>query len=752
MVKPAPFNLILLFAALLCAASCSTTRIIPEGESRLVSNKVNVTNSKDYNSHDLQPYIKQKPNTSFIFGWNPFISIYNWSGGEGSGWDRFVEKVGQKPVVLDTAMIESSKENMLNHLTYNGYYNSSVADSVVTSRRKSTVYYNVTLGERYMIDSVCYNIGNRQIRELFLADTSNSTIKKGTVLSENLLEAETKRLADYFNNLGYYTFSKNNVFFSADTIRRGGTALLELNILDYSRNEGEPSGEKLKRYRFGEVYISSDRSRFNLFNMRRRADSVSSETAVDTAKFKNVNIIFSGKSVVNRMLMNRMNLIRKDSLYSAKAVSNTYNRYSNLGIFSGVNIQLQEVDSNIVKTDIKLTSSALQGYKVNLEMSSNSSGLLGISPAISYFHKNLFRGGEIFSLSFMGDFQFKFNDDVRSTEFGVSTSLSIPNFIFFPDDWFKSVNIPRTEFSLSYNYQDRPEYERNIISASFGYAWSSRERLFLRVNPVQVSIVKLFNLSDSFYESLEDPFLKNSYQDHFNLGFGTNLYYTTDASTNPERSYFYLRWQNDVAGNFLSLFNGAFKSDADGNKLIWNSPYSQYFRTELTAVYTYRFGRQNNQALAFRVLAGYGRGYGNSISLPFEKLFWAGGAYSLRAWQARGVGPGDSPVDNSFSILNQTGDVRFEANAEYRFPLFWSFEGAAFLDVGNVWNRMDFDDFYRHLAANWGFGLRLNLGFALLRLDCGLKIYDPAAHLWSGPGRWFKKDNYGIQFGVGYPF
>ena len=168
MVKPAPFNLILLLAALLCAASCSTTRIIPEGESRLVSNKVNVTNSKDYNSHDLQPYIKQKPNTSFIFGWNPFISIYNWSGGEGSGWDRFVEKVGQKPVVLDTEMIESSKENMLNHLTYNGYYNSSVADSVVTSRRKSTVYYNVTLGERYMIDSVCYNIGNLQIRELFL--------------------------------------------------------------------------------------------------------------------------------------------------------------------------------------------------------------------------------------------------------------------------------------------------------------------------------------------------------------------------------------------------------------------------------------------------------------------------------------------------------------------------------------------------------------------------------------------------------
>ena len=251
---------------------------------------------------------------------------------------------------------------------------------------------------------------------------------------------------------------------------------------------------------------------------------------------------------------------------------------------------------------------------------------------------------------------------------------------------------------------------------------------------------------------MQDPFLRNSYQDHFNFGLGTNLYYTTDASTNPEKSYFYLRLQNDVAGNFLSLFNSAMKSDANGNKLIWNSPYSQYFRTELTAVYTYKFGKQNNQALAVRGLVGYGMGYGNSISLPFEKLFWAGGAYSLRAWQARGVGPGDSPVDKTFSILNQTGDVRFEANIEYRFPLFWSFEGAAFIDAGNVWNRNDFDEFYRQIAADWGFGLRLNLGFALLRLDCGLKIYDPSMKLWMGPDKWFKKDNYGIQFGVGYPF
>ena len=752
MKKRTPFIFSIFILPLLLQLSCSTTRVIPEGESRLVANKLNVIDGSRYNTHDLAAYIEQKPNSSFIFGWNPYLNIYNRSSEKDNGWNRFLKRLGQPPVILDTSLIAESKENILDHLKYQGYYNSIVTDSVVTNKKKSTVHYNITLGEQYIIDSVTYIIKNSEVEDIFFKDTLNSPIKRGTLLSESRLEEETKRVSDYFNERGYYTFGKNNLFFSADTIGRRGRASLEYHIRDYSRNESGEDAVPLQRYRFGEVYISSNGSNapFPWFRQREKDSSVKDN--IDTVRFKDINVIFRKKSIVNRMLMNRMNLIKKDSLYNAGSVSNTYNRFSNLGIFSGVNIQLEESAPNVIKTDIKLTSSALQGYKVNLEISSNSSGLLGVSPAISYFHKNLFRGGEIFSLSFMGDFQFKFNDNVNSTEFGVSTSLSIPNIIFFPDDWFASINIPRTEFSLSYNFQERPEYRRNIISASFGYIWSSGERLFLRVSPIQVSIVKLFNISDSFYESLEDPFLRNSYQDHFNFGLGANIYYTTDASSSPKKSYFYLRWQNEVAGNFLSLFNNAMKSDAEGHKLIWNSPYSQYFRTELTAVYTYRFGKRNNHAFAVRGLAGYGKGYGNSISLPFEKLFWAGGAYSLRAWQARGVGPGDSPVDKTFSILNQTGDVRFEANIEYRFPLFWSFEGALFLEAGNVWNRKEFKNFYRHIAADWGFGLRLNLDFALLRLDCGVKIYDPSMHLWTGPERWFKKDNYGIQFGIGYPF
>ncbi len=799
MISPKRYKLIIYTFILLILASCSTTRVIPDGQSRLKANRIIIENSKEYPASNLQPYLKQKPNSSFIFGWNPFLNVYNWGNGKDNGWNKFVNKIGQAPVIFDQALVESSKSNMINHLIYDGYYNSSIKDSIVTDKKKTTVIYKVELGKQYIIDSISYSIADSLLACEFYADTANSTVRPGDILSENSLENESQRVEEYLNNRGYYGFSKNYFFFEADTLQHDGKALLDIKIADYTRNEQPKDTKPHRKFEFGDVYIRATGNTPYTQRAFRPTDTLNIASAMirqrenfnkDTIKYKGIYIIDYDRSALRKRLLARFNRIKPGEQYSQETVSTTYRRFSNLGLFSSVNVQLEEEDSTKVKTNIQLTSSALQGYKVNLEASTNSSGLFGISPTVSYYHKNIFRGGETFTLSFMGDFQFKMNSSVRSTEFGVSTSLSIPNFLLLPDSWFHSTLMPKTEVAISYNFQERPEYTRNIISASYGYSWSSRNRMFFKIVPIQLNIVKLFDLSESFYSSLKDPFLRNSYQDHFDFGLGANLYYTTDASANPTKSYFYLRWQNDIAGNLLSLFNNALSKNEAGERLIWGSPYSQYYRGEISAVYTWKFGKKNKQAVATRLLVGAGTGYGNSISLPFEKLFWSGGAYSLRAWQARTVGPGSAPQDTTFSIPNQTGDIKLEANIEYRFPLFWSFDGAVFFDAGNVWNlkrnyeknanpyntglygshfvtssesetdnnlsndagMFRFNSFHKHIAADWGLGLRLNLGFALLRVDWGMKVYDPAASMWMGPKHWFKKGNYGIQFGVGYPF
>ena len=164
---------------------------------------------------------------------------------------------------------------------------------------------------------------------------------------------------------------------------------------------------------------------------------------------------------------------------------------------------------------------------------------------------------------------------------------------------------------------------------------------------------------------------------------------------------------------------------------------------------------------------GAGYAYGNSTAPPFEKHFYAGGASSLRGWQARAVGPGLSPMDTTFIIANQTGDMKLEANVEYRFNMFWKVDGAVFLDAGNVWTLRDtggensldsklmMRNFAQSIAANWGVGIRLDLNFLLLRLDMGMRLHDPArgkGDRWLRPGEWLKRDGFAIHFGVGYPF
>ena len=603
--------------------SCSTTRVLQDGEYRLASNKIEIMNDDEFNPNSLEPYIKQKHK-----GWSPFLNVYNWSNGKGKGWDKFVQRIGVAPVVYDPQQVDNSISNIDNHLEYLGYYGSHTDSEIKVKKKRVYVTYNVNLGKRFPIRDLEISLPEKgEFAQAFLEDTCNMTVKPGAFLSEAALEAETERSASVLKDQGFYSFSKNNFFFEADTLAYSGSAILKLRINEYTRNENARDAEPIRRFLINDVKISYPK------NMK-----------------------------IREQVLTDLNLISPGETYSESRINNTYSRFSALRMFSSVNVGMTQVDTNLVNCEISLSQSRNQGFKVNLEASSNSSGLLGVSPQFSYYHKNIFRGGEWLNLSFMGNFQFKFNDDVHSNEFGVSGSLSLPKFLFLPYRYFKGA-IPRTDFNASYNYQNRPEYTRNIISTSYGYNGNVDNRFYYQIYPVQLNIVKLFNLDEDFYKTLaNDPFLRNAYQNHFDLGSGATLYYTSSASSNPQETHFYTRLQLDIAGNLLRAFNPLMKKDANGSGMIWNTPYSQFVRGEITLGRTWIFGRNSGQSIATRLLAGAGYAYGNSSGLPFEKHFYGGGANSLRGWQARTVGPGLSQRDTSFVIPNQTGDMKLEAN------------------------------------------------------------------------------------------
>lgn len=749
-----------LIFTLLATVSCSTVSVLPESSYRLKKNIIHIKDNDKVKASDLEPYLRQKSNTYYFLGWNPFIYIYNWSKKGSEGWRDFTKSIGQAPVEYDSTAVYSTRLNFINHLKSLGYYDCNVKDSVVKRGRKASVIYSVETGSAYKLTNIKYDIEDKDIAKYILEDSSNSYIKEGEALSETILVNESDRISELLKRKGYYSFSNNYISFVADTSLGNRTASIVMIVRNYSRNEDPKERKNHRVYYINKVSILPDYD---------PTESVAGGAIIRDSVMteKGVQINFRSKLRVRRYFLDRLNQINPGERYDLSLVNSTYNRFNNVNLFTGTNIRFDEVESadstkGLVDCQIRLTPSKRQGYTLNLELSSNSNSLFGISPAVSYFHKNLFRGGEWLNLGFMGNFQMNLNNMVKSTELGVSASLSIPDFLFLPDIYLSGManTLPRTDMKMLYNYQDRPEFTRTLVSAAYGYSWRRGKTTSYNLYPLQLSIVRLKNISSTFYQSLENPFIRNSYRNYFDLGAGFSINYISNPDPDTRESVVKIRWNNDIAGNVISIFDSSFKRDSTGARLIGNTPYSQYLKSDFTISYTTWITEKS--ALAFRFNGGIGYAYGNSRSMPFEKLFYAGGANSLRGWQARSVGPGYSQIDTTFSIPNQTGDIKLEVNAEYRFPIINKFEGALFLDAGNVWTvkrentavsgNFSFGSFYRNIAFNWGTGLRYNLKFVILRVDLGMVLYDPSIKSWIAPSKWLKKDTYAIQFGVGYPF
>lgn len=716
----------LILFALLILASCSTTRVLGEGEYSLAENKIVVVNDKKFNSSELSSYLKQHPNS-----FSPANYIYNWKNGKNESWDRFCEKLGREPVVYDSMLVKPSLSGIGNHLEYLGYYNSNIESFTRYKKKKAYVTYYVNLGKQYPLSKINYTVKDSTLTAIMASDSANFTIFPGDPLSENSLEKESERLSQVFRNNGYWNFTKNHFFYFADTTTNPSQADLHVVIEDYTRNESKDAARPHIKYKVG-----------------------------------NVSIRPQGNLKIRQKFLENLNHIDTGVVYNESEIQRTYNRFSSVPLFNTVNMQLTEIDSASLNCDIQITASKIQSLKATLEGSISASGLWGVSPAITYTHKNLFKGAEVLNVGFKGNFQFVPSTKVNCTEFTVNTSLRLPQFLFLPQRLFD--RLPQTEFSLDFTYLDRPEFKRRTFAAKYGYTWSSIDnRLSYQLYPIHTSIALLHDVDPEFLKQL-DPASWRMLETYVNLGAKFNFYYTTSTQINPKNTYFYFRSNITTSGNLLSgLYSLVYPEIPQYNRTVFGVPFSQFVRAETHTVQTWRFGRDNKMGLALRLVAGAAYPYGNSSIIPLEYVFYVGGASSMRGWQSRTLGPGNTAYNPETYFLFQTGDMRLETNLEFRFPLVWKLNSVLFADFGNIWNLpkdkkyneendgtiFSFKNFFRTSGFDWGTGLRLDLGMLLVRVDIGFKTYDPSFEKWIGPRSWFtKRDAFALHFGIGYPF
>ncbi|MDD4031533.1 MAG: hypothetical protein PHE07_08910, partial [Bacteroidales bacterium] len=460
------------FLLFLFLTGCAGTRYVPQGEYLLRKNTIEVVPDKDVSPSELEPYLRQKPNTSIVFGWKAFLNIYSLSPDKDNGWSRFLRRMGEPPVIFDPGLITYSRQNMDNYLTWLGYYSNTITDSVTYRNRKASAHYTVIPGKTYSIDTIRLGKADTNLADLYATHIGRSLVKPGDILSSLTLEKEADRINTVLRNNGYYSFNRSHISFLADTLKKDGTAKLEVQL---------PGQGLHKPYTIRKINVYTGYDPIQAV-----MDSTYYES-MDTLDYEGVRFFFSGKSILRPRLIRNMSFMRPGELYNESKVKTTYDRLSNIRLLNSVTLQFDEVPASLqqdtaqVDCTIRLSPGNSQGYKLNLEASNNSNGLIGISPALSYFHKNIFRGGEWLTLGLMGNFQFKMKDPIRATELGASLSLTFPKMLFPVSQKIFTNRIPRTDITASYSYQSRPEYTRNIASGTFGYTWSMGEKFHYTV-------------------------------------------------------------------------------------------------------------------------------------------------------------------------------------------------------------------------------------------------------------------------------
>ncbi|BAU18598.1 conserved hypothetical protein with Bac-surfase-Ag domain [Prevotella intermedia] len=717
---------LLFFATLaLLLSSCSTDKFVADG-SYLLDKVELCSDEADFNATQLAQYVRQKENSRWFSFFKIPLGTYSLAGRDTTKWiNRTLQRIGEKPVYYDTLQARLSCEDLRVAMNNMGYMNARVVFNTKVRGKKLKAIYTLLPGKPFMIDRFSYDIQDSIIADILKPNLSQgfdaTHPRQFTVLA---LDNERKRITKILNDQGYYRFNKDYIYYTADTVRGYRAVDVTLHLTKYQPSSAsEPALHP--RYIVGRVNVLPGDST----GLHIRREIIADNTLIEPGKY-----------------------------FSATDLQTTYNNLARLGAIRYTDIEfkeMQRIDSIIVGKMLGYQQSEKRYLEANIKLSSNkpntisfqpegtnTAGDLGAAAVLTYQNRNLFHGSELFSIELRAAFEaikgLEGYNNHNYEEYGVQARLQFPRFLSpFSTREFRRRSNAVSELSVSWDLQDRPEFYRRVFSAAWKYNWSNaRRHLRYELEVPDLSYVYMPWISERFKKDYLDnvnnrnAILRYNYEDLFIMRAGFSLSYNRNDDVA-------IRAKVESAGNLLSIADNLsnFKKNEQGQSKIFNIAYAQYLKFDFAFTRILRFDPRNS--LALHADFGIAYPYGNSKVLPFEKRYIAGGPNSVRGWSVRELGPGGfRGTDGRIDFINQTGDLKLNLNAEYRTRLFWKFDGAAFIDAGNIWTlrkyaeqpdgQFRFDKFWQQIAAAYGLGLRLNFDYFILRFDAGMKAINPA--------------------------
>jgi outer membrane protein assembly factor BamA len=764
-----PIRHIITFCALmLILASCSTTRRIDDDELLYTGiKKIDYLSTDEGSKANVPADVRDQITEVVDVHPNNYISLLgcrsplplglwvynNWSNPE-SGFKHWIyEKLVEEPVLVTSVRPEVRTHMIDEILSDNGYFRSNTTYNLISGRnkKKASVQYNITPGPAFTFNRVELLPDTTLLNHYIDSVASRSSyLREGSRYCTDSLSAARVRITNVLRNRGYYYFKPEYIEYLADTVVHPGSVTLRL---DLSSNISEDAAE---RYRTGDVkiYVNSYRGR------AKTVDTIS--TSVGTLFLQQPNRF--RQSVVTDNVT-----FRRGKIFSVRDMDRTQTYLSRLGVFSAVSIDAERdtlSDKKVLDVAINCTLDRPLEASIEVNASSKSNSYIGPGVTLGVTNRNIFGGGEQLAVSLTGSYEWQTGHDnaggiFNSYEAGITTSLSFPRLLaprFIPR---RRRQINWTRFSLNADLLNRPHFFKMAqFNMSMSYDWQATRRATMSYTPFKLTYTKLLNTTQEFDSIMAaNPAVALSFENQFipQMAYSYNYERTYNANNKVNFTF-----SVQEAGN---IFWGIYKlAGVNGEKELFGTPFSQFVKGQMQLVYSRRVAGTDSW-LVCRGAVGAAHAYGNSSEVPYAEQFYCGGANSVRAFTVRSLGPGSYHDANvsSTGYFDQTGTFKFEANLEWRFPLVGIFNGALFVDSGNVWllkndparpgGKLDGSTFLKDLAVGTGAGLRVDLGMIVVRGDLGIGIHAPYDTGKSGYYNMTSfKNSLAFHLAIGYPF
>ena len=761
-----------LLLCLLCW-SCSTTKNLPEGAvlytgiSKIEIQNEDVSEAGRSTVEELEAALDYPPNNALLGSSSvrvpfPFgLWVYNAFVNKEGKLSRWIfNKLAAKPVLISTVNPDVRVKVVRNLLNEYGYFNGATAYELVPDKkdpRKAKIAYQITMNPPYTIDSIYYVPMRNRVDSFLPRVSGERLIRKGDNFNVVKLQEERERIADRLRDNGYYYFRPEYMLYQADTtITPGKVSLRVVRKEGMSRNAFIP-------WKLGKID-------FYLHGYR-------NEPPTDSIRYKDLTIHYEGKLRVRPSALYNRLYFRPGDRYSQTQQERSQTALARLGIFRYSEFQYAPRDTMRRQDTLDLRINTVYDLpldgELELNVTAKSNDQVGPGAVFSVTKRNMFGGGETFGVKLRGSYEWQTGNKldaggskINSYELGLSTTLTFPR-LLFPTLGKRDLNFPATTtFRI---YADQMNRARFFKMLSFGgdasYEFQPSATSHHSVTPFKLAY-NLLQHTTAEFDSIADnnKALMKSLQDQFVPSMSYTYTYD-DSPITTKQHHVWLQGSITQAG---LLMNAAYAIagkpfDKEGKKLFGN-PFAQFIKGTVEARYNYQLGEK--QRLVGRIMAGAIYSYGNARTAPYNEQFYVGGANSVRAFTIRSIGPGryyQSSEENKYAYIDRTGDLKFEANLEYRFPIMGDLHGATFLDCGNIWllredpdrpgGRLKAGHFFKDLALGTGFGFRYDMDFLVIRFDVGIGLHLPYE---TGKRGYYNlprfKDGMGYHFAIGYPF